>query len=241
MSVGVFQIEIRVNDLAAANEFYRNTFAWGLYQASPSYTLVDTGLLPVVGLMVDQRLPLGVAPLMLVSDCEAAVEKARELGGRVRYTRSEVAGAGAFTAAHDPWGNEIFFWQQFVEGTPKLKHEAVNPFSFIEISTPNLEKAQAYYSALMGWSFWNVPFTPSYAVSEGNGLKRGIGLYGGGSTNGIVSYIEVANVDEIAQKIEANGGTVVVPPEPFLNEGRYIIFADPSGNRLGAIEPARAT
>jgi hypothetical protein len=156
------------------------------------------------------------------------------------FTRSEVAGSGAFTAALDPWGNEVYFWQQFVEGHPKLKHDPVNPFVFVEIATPNLEKATEFYSQLMGWSFWNAPFAPNSAIAEGCGLKRGIGLYGGSATTGVVSYIQVASLEATSEKIQANGGQVVVPPEPFLQEGRYIIFADPSGNRLGAIEPAQS-
>lgn len=234
--VDVFQIEIRVRDLQAAMTFYRTVFAWGVYQSSPNYALADTGRMPLVGMLQDPRLPIGVAPLVLVDDCEAAVAKAKALGGRIMITRSEVAGSGAFTAALDPWGNELFFWQTFAEGRPNPKHEPVNPFIFVEIATPNLEKATQYYSELMGWSFWNTPFMPNFAVAAGCGLKRGVGLLGDATANGIVSYIEVANLEETQAKIEAAGGEVVVPPEPFLNEGRYIIFADPAGNRLGAIE-----
>lgn len=233
----VFQIEIRVLDLQVAMAFYRKTFGWGVYQSSPNYAVADPGRMPIVGLLQDPRLPIGVAPLLLVDDCEAAVAKAKALGGRIMITRSEVAGSGAFTAALDPWGNESYFWQPFQEGRPSPKHEPVTPFIFVEIATPNLEKAIRYYSELMGWSFWQVPFTPDYAIADGCGLKRGIGLLGGeGTASGVVSYIQVPSLEETQARIEAAGGEVVVPPEQFLGEGRYIIFADPFGNRLGAIE-----
>lgn len=239
MSKGVhcFQIEIRVNDLARAITFYKAAFNWGIYQVSPHYALVDAGRMPVIGIMTDPRLPVGVAPLYLVGDCEAAVAQAAELGGRIMFTRTEVPGAGWFTAALDPWGNEIYFWQQAVRGEPTLKHVPATPFTFIEIATPSLEKTTKYYSELMAWSFWNVTFAQNYAIAEGYGLKRGIGVYGGATAPGVLSYIEVASVDDTIQKIVANGGEVVVPPEPFLNEGRYIVFSDPAGNRLAAIEP----
>src|SRR5262249_43105363 len=118
MSQGVqcLQIEIRVNDLAGAITFYKDTFNWGIYQVSPHYALVDAGRMPVIGIMSDPRLPNGVAPLYLVGDCEAAVAHAKELGGRIMFTRTEVPGTGAFTAALDPWGNEVYFWQQAVHG-----------------------------------------------------------------------------------------------------------------------------
>ncbi len=238
MSKGVqcFQIEIRVNDLTRAMGFYKESFGWGVYQASPQYALVDAGQMPVIGIMSDPRLRNGVSPLYLVGDCVAAADHAKELGGRVMFTKTEVPGAGWFTAALDPWGNEIYFWQQAVHGEPKLKQTPPAPFAFVEIATPNLEKTVEYYNKLMAWSFWNVAFAENYAIAEGYGLKRGIGIYGNASTPGVLSYIQVTNLEETRLKILANGGEIVVAPEPFLNEGRYLIFADPFGNRLGALE-----
>jgi len=238
--VDVFQIEIRVSDLEGAMAFYGGTFEWGIYRAAPNYALVDTGRMPVVGILRDPRLPLGISPLMLVDDCVAMVNKAKDLGGRVFITFAEIAGAGAFTAAVDPWGNQLFFWQPYLEGRPKPDHEPINPFVFVEIATPNLDKATKYYNDLLGWSFWNTPFSPNYAIAEGNGLKRGIGIYGGGpNASGIVCYTQVKSLEETIRKVQTAGGQVVVPPEDFLGEGRYIICADPAGNRIGAIEPAR--
>lgn len=240
MSVEVFQIEIRVRRLPAAAAFYRSVFEWGVYQSSANYALVDTGRMPVVGILHEPRLPLGVCPMVLVKDCDAAVKKAKELGGKIIITRSVVEGSGAFSGSLDPWGNEFFFWEPFLEGRPNLKHPPINPFVFLEISAPNLAKAKAYYSELMGWSFWDVTHTPNYAIAEGCGLKRGIGLMGGdAAASGTIHYVEVPNLDDAKVKIEANGGQVVVPPTAFLDAGRYIVFADPDGNRLGAVELKR--
>jgi|HubBroStandDraft_6_1064221.scaffolds.fasta_scaffold77544_3 predicted enzyme related to lactoylglutathione lyase len=236
--LSVLQIELRVHNLDAAMSFYGSVFSWGIYPSSASYALVDTGLLPVVGILHDPRIPTGISPLIRVQDCQAAVQKAKDLGGRVFIQTAEIAGSGAFTAALDPWGNLIYFWQPYSDGKPRPEREPINPFVFIEIATPNVEKATRYYSQLMGWSFWNVPSEQNYAIAEGNGLKRGIGLYGAdANSSGMVCYIQVNNLEETAQKIKAAGGQVVVPPDKFLGEGRYLIFADPTGNRVGAFEP----
>ena len=63
MSTGreVFQVEIRARDLARSIRFYGAVFAWKIYQSAPGYALVDTGRLPVVGILHDPRLPLGDA------------------------------------------------------------------------------------------------------------------------------------------------------------------------------------
>lgn len=238
----VFQIEIRVRDLAEAMTFYRNSFAWGVYRSSPNYALIDTGKMPIVGLLQDPRLPLGTCPMVLVPDSTAAANRAKELGGKLIITRSVVEGSGAFTGTLDPWGNELFFWEPFTEGRPNPKQPPVNPFVFMEIATPNTTKAKAYYAELMGWQFWDVTFAPNYAIAEGCGFKRGIGLMGGdASATGIIHYIDVANLEETQNKIEKNGGRVVVPPTSFLDGGRYMIFGDPSGNRLGAVESVRSS
>ena len=235
--LSVFQIEMRVNDLDAAMNFYGNVFSWGIYRSSASYALVDTGLLPVVGILHDPRIPTGISPLIRVDDCQAAVQKAKDLGGRIYIRTAEIAGSGAFTAALDPWGNLIYFWQPYSDGQPRPDHEPTNPFVFLEIATPNIEKASRYYNQLMGWSFWNAP-EQNYAIAEGNGLKRGIGLYATDpNSSGMVFYIQVVSLEETAQKITAAGGQVVVPPDKFPGDGRYLIFADPTGNRVGAFEP----
>lgn len=231
-----FQIEIRVSDLAAAVRFYRSTFDWAVFPLSDEYALVDTGRMPLVGILQDPRIDNGVAPLYLVNDCEGAAAKAKSLGGRPTFARSEVPGAGAFTMALDPWGNEIYFWQPFSERMPELRHPPVNPFVFVEIAVPSRVKAVRFYSGLMWWAFQTVPSAPEYAIAEGCGLARGVGLYGGSATSGVVSYIEVASLEETAAKIAGNGGEVLVPPEPFVGGGRYLIFADPSRNRVGALE-----
>jgi predicted enzyme related to lactoylglutathione lyase len=236
----VFQIEIRVRDLAEAMHFYRTAFAWGVYQSTAGYALIDTGTMPIASLLQDSRLPLGVCPHVIVPDCAATAARAKELGGKLLITRSVVEGSGAYTGTLDPWGNELFFWEPFAEGRPKPKHEAVNPFVFMEIATPNLAKAKAYYTDLLGWEFWDVTFAPSYAVAEGRGLKRGIGLLGGdAAATGIITFINVANLEVSQTTIENVGGKVVVPPTAFLDGGRYMIISDPSGNRLGVVESAR--
>lgn len=234
--LNVFQIEIRVRDLAAAMAFYRNVFAWGVYQSAPAYALVDTGRMPVVGILQDPRLPLGICPNILTDDCERSAQRAAELGGRIVVTKSEVANSGAYTGTLDPWGSEMFFWQPYVDGRPNLKAEPENPFVFLEIATPDIDKATGYYGDLMGWSFWSVAFANNYAIAEGCGLERGVGLFGSEGASGTTSYVKVSNLEQTAAKVTAAGGQILVGPADFPGEGRYIVMTDPDGNRLGALE-----
>jgi predicted enzyme related to lactoylglutathione lyase len=237
----IFQVEIRTRDLSRTVPFYRAVFDWKIYKAADDYALVDTGTMPVVAFLQtsDPRFSISAANNLIVEDCAQEAARAVALGGRVSVAKSEVPGSGAYTGVVDPWGNEIFFWQPYTDARPHLRGSGQNPISFMEIAVPNLAAATKYYSELAGWSFWSVVFKDAFAMSEGCGLKRGVGLFAGGGT-GITDYVEVGNLEETVAKIQGAGGTILSAPADFPGEGRYILFEDLDGVRMGAIEQPRS-
>ena len=236
----VFQVEIRTKDIKRAMAFYGAVFDWRIFPNGPYYALVDAGSMPVIGILQDPRLPLGIANNILVDDCGAAGERATALGGRVVVTKSEVPGSGLFVGTLDPWGNELFFWQPYSAARPALKGTDVNPITFFEIATPDVPGAIKYYNELVGWSFWNVVFSDNYAMSENGELRRGIGICGvGPGVHGTTDYVEVPNLEETAAAVTKNGGQILIDPTDFPGEGKFIVFADPDGNRMGAVSGKR--
>lgn len=238
-SRNVFQTEIRVRDMDRAVAFYKAVFDWKIYKAADDSALVDTGALPVVSFLQtsNPRLRVGVFNHLLVEDCEKEAVRAVELGGSISMVKSEIPGLGAFVGFVDPWGAEFCFWQPYSEARAAPQGSGKNPISFIEIATPDLPAAFNFYSQLMGWSFWNVVFRDEFSMAEGCGLKRGVGLYASpGSAGRATTYVEVENLEETVAKITAAGGTVGAPPAEFPGEGRYIVFEDPEGLRIGAVE-----
>ncbi len=235
----VFQTEIRVRDMGRAVSFYKAVFDWKVYKAAEDSALVDTGALPVVSFLQtsDPRLPIGVMNNLLVDDCEHEAVRAVELGGKITLMKSEFPGLGAFVGFVDPWGAEFCFWQPYSEARAAPQGSGKNPISFIEIVTPDLPAAFNFYSQLMGWSFWNVVSRDEFSMAEGCGLKRGVGLFSSpGSVGVATTYVEVENLDETVIKVQAAGGTIRVPPSEFPGEGRFILFEDTGGIRMGAIE-----
>ena len=81
---------------------------------------------------------------------------------------------------------------------------------------PILEKTTEDYNQLMAWSFWNRPFSPNYAIAEGHGMRRGIGIFGGATASGVLSYIDVPDLDETAKKIEQSIGRGLRPADRTL-------------------------
>ena len=52
-------------------------------------------------------------------------------------------------------------------------------------------------------------------------------------------YIGTDNVDELAKRVQAAGGTVAAPPYDVGDQGRMAVFSDPSGAFISAWQPAQ--
>lgn len=97
--------------------------------------------------------------------------------------------------------------------------------------TTDAEKAQAFYSALLGWDIQPMPM--------GEFTYRMI-LAGPGPIGGIVEekaipashwmpYCSVPDVDRAAERAKALGGSVCVPPTDIPSTGRFAVIGDPQG------------
>jgi predicted enzyme related to lactoylglutathione lyase len=226
----IFQVEIRIRSLASAVPFYHSVFDWKIFNAAEDQAVVDTGAMPIVSMLqtANPMFPLGAANYVRVEDVEREAERAVALGGHISVPKNEVANAGYFLGVRDPWGAEMLFWQTFEHVEPHPHGSGQNPVSYIEIQVPNREDAIKYYSELMGWSF------SSASIAHVPGLKRGVGIFHGPPS--VIDYVEVKSLDETIDRIGGAGGKIVVPPTEFPGEGRYIVFEDPDGIAMGAIE-----
>jgi predicted enzyme related to lactoylglutathione lyase len=117
-------------------------------------------------------------------------------------------------------------------------------FSWVDLSTSDLEAAKTFYAGLLGWEY-DVSETPMgpYVMA----LKDGKAVAGMGNQSddqkemGIPSfwnsYVSVASADESAAKAAELGGTVLVPPMDAMDAGRMAFIAAPGGEAFGVWEP----
>jgi predicted enzyme related to lactoylglutathione lyase len=215
MTRRVFQVEIRARALRNAVPFYRAVFDWKIYPAAADYALVDTGALPIVGIMESSG-ALGLANYVLVDDCEHEASRAVAYGGRVTVERSEVPDNGLFMAVSDPWGTDLWFWQPYKPATPKPQGSGANPIVLVEIAAPDLKAARVYYEAILGAGFDVAAGMPAVSLIAGPA--------------GVVDYVTVANLRETATRVTAAGGLIGV-----ISETR-MVFNDVDGVGMGAIQ-----
>ena len=237
----ICQVEIRVNNLRSAVDFYRGSFDWDIHETSPTTALIDTGHAPIAALLVtpSPRWPVGVGNYVLVPNCEAAAQYAAALGGRIFIARTEIPGSGAYTGTYDPFGNELLFWEPLHEFAPKLRGKGENPLVWLELPVPDLEKGIAYYARLLRWRFTQVPGQADYVVTPDGGFRIDTSLVGGSRGERMgksANYIGTLDLDVTAKRIEAHGGAILRGRSEVPGEGAFVLFQDPDGVRWGLFQ-----
>jgi uncharacterized protein len=120
---------------------------------------------------------------------------------------------------------------QYAPGTP----------SWIDLQTPDQAGAKAFYGALFGWSYEDLPVGQDeagndafYSMAKLKG--QSVAAIGGSPPPGVPPhwnvYVTVADVDATAAQVPDAGGAVIAPPFDVMDAGRMSVIADPTGAML---------
>lgn len=109
-----------------------------------------------------------------------------------------------------------------------------------DIPSDNPDRAQKFYQNTFGWKFdkWDGPME-YWMIRTGDDSQLGIN---GGMTRrmpgqiGMTNTIEVPSLDEYTNKIQSNGGQVLIPKMPIPGVGYYATCMDTEGNIFGMIQ-----
>ena len=115
------------------------------------------------------------------------------------------------------------------------------PTLLFEVCAIDLEKLSRFYFEVFGWQGSGgegagfIPFAPAPHSTWGVIIQAQLGKIGW--EKGITFYIQVESLEATLQKIEANGGVVVVAPKEVPANGfRFAMFKDPEFNLIGIAE-----
>ncbi|KAL2858797.1 Glyoxalase/Bleomycin resistance protein/Dihydroxybiphenyl dioxygenase [Aspergillus pseudodeflectus] len=135
-------------------------------------------------------------------------------------------------------------WQAPLNGSP----------CWIEIPGRDLEKQKAFYAAIFPLWDWRAanPETDGddtvrrYSFADHNGLSGGIVKVSDNSPctaqlpgSGMTVYYMVDSLDETKQRVQENGGKIVIDRTAEGAFGWYMNFHDPEGNRFACYEMQR--
>ncbi len=121
------------------------------------------------------------------------------------------------------------------------------PVVHVEARGLDAPELQAFYQEVFGWRRNEELSFGDYTVAEiGDGpLTVGIGPVPEWSARKAKFYIQVDDIDETLQRIEAAGGKAVMPRTegPTFGAKHILVFTtflDPAGNEIGLVETPNA-
>jgi uncharacterized protein len=119
-----------------------------------------------------------------------------------------------------------------------------NNLASFAIHVDDVDRARTFYEAVFEWTFepWGPP--GFYLIHTGDEASPGIqGLMherhaprSSGGLNGFEVTFSVDDVDVIAARVEANGGTITYAKGVIPTVGALIRFLDTEGNDVGAMK-----
>src|SRR4051812_35307488 len=104
--------------------------------------------------------------------------------------------------------------------------------SWVDLGTADLDDALRFYTALFGWeaevSGEEYGGYTTFRLDDRAAAGAGP-LYGEGQPTAWSTYIATDDADEIAARVVAAGGKVLVAPFDVMYQGRMAAFLDPAG------------
>jgi uncharacterized protein len=125
--------------------------------------------------------------------------------------------------------------------TEYTKHEP-GTFSWIDLSTSDLDAAVGLYTDLFGWEVTKEDVPGGvYAMFRKNDKDVAAASTQRGEEKGIPPhwnvYVTVEDAEQTAKRAEAAGGTIVAPAFDVMEYGRMAVVADPTGAVFCVWEP----
>jgi len=126
----------------------------------------------------------------------------------------------------------------------QLNHPAGN-FSWFELGTCDQAGAKEFYTELFGWSFRDSPlpaemggvYTTWLLGDKEVGAAHQLNPQEKGVPPHWLTYIAVESADDVAAKVAAHGGTVLMPAFDVMEHGRMAVLQDPTGATFGVWQP----
>lgn len=246
-------IELATSDQSGAKTFYGALFGWvpndmpmgpGAFytifrvngrDAAAGYTLRAE--------QVAQHVPPHWMLYIQVDKVDASAAKVAPLGGKVIVEPFDVFDAGRMTVIQDPTGAYFCLWQSN-KNTGIGIAQVHGTLCWADLSTPDPERAKAFYSSLFGWQLT----TGEKDTSGYLHIKNGEHFIGGvpptayrqpGVPPHWLAYFQVDDVDAAANKAKAMGAKLLMPPMTMEDVGRWSVIADPQGAVFAIFKSAR--
>ena len=112
------------------------------------------------------------------------------------------------------------------------------PVVHFEIGCRDRAKTERFFGDLFGWHMQQAGPASVIDTASQRGIQGHITSLGHEPEHYTIFYVEVDDIQAYLDKAVALGGKMVVPPIK-IPTGTFAWFADPDGNTVGLLQPAR--
>ncbi len=125
----------------------------------------------------------------------------------------------------------------------EVKSYAPGTPCWVDLTTSDPEGARNYYGSLFGWELEVGPAETGYYTQAKLRGKPVAGLGGQPKPDELpvawTTYLAAEDIDAVAERITANGGTITMAPMDVMGEGHMAIAVDPTGAAFGLWQAGR--
>jgi uncharacterized protein len=216
--------DLTTTDQAAAKVFYGGLFGWTAQDMPVGegafYSMMRVGgrnvaaIAPQPQAQRDAGAPSAWNSYISVEDADAAVERAKELGGAAHAAAFDVMEAGRMAVLQDPHGAYFEVWQPRGHFGAALVN-APGALAWNELASPDFDASSAFYTGLFGWTIAPFEASPEPYLSIKNGEANNGGirrLDPAGTPPHWLVYFGVEDSDAALAKLEELGGTKMAGP-----------------------------
>ncbi|MFV0307700.1 MAG: VOC family protein [Desertimonas sp.] len=244
-------VDLMTPDVDRGKAFYTAVFGWEpVDSVDPTGTVVYTNFMlggqTVAGMGATAP---GMAPMAIwntyiaTADAAATAAAVTAAGGSVMMPPMAVFDAGTMAVFTDPTGAAFSVWQAGEHVGASVANEA-DTWSWNELLTRDVESAKAFYTSVFGWSYEDQPMSDgAYTVIAGGDN----GGYGGVMSmppelpdevpNHWMVYFFVDDVDAVAARVTAAGGTIANGPFDVPGVGRIAVVHDDQNGSFSLMQP----
>lgn len=237
-------VDLGSPDVDASRAFYGELFGWTAPPGDEQfggYTSFEVDGHRVAGLMplMSPEQPPAWSCYVCTADAQKTTELVEQAGGTVIAPPMAVGDLGSMAVYVDATGAFVGVWQPGQHlGAELVAQEGT--LEWIELTTPDLSGAKAFYERVFGWG---VSESPDYDEFQQDGTSvAGLMAPPPGAPEGLsawMPYFTAGDPGAQADRAASLGGTVLVPAREFPG-GVFAVVQDPHGATFGLLELTHA-
>ncbi|PKT70855.1 hydroxylase [Streptomyces populi] len=246
-------LDVGTSDIEGAIAFYGGLFGWRFLPAGPDAG--GYGFFQVDGRTVAGGMPITAEQgppswnvYFRTADAEATSKAVEQAKGTVLVPPVDVPGEGRVAMLADRAG-VAFGVRQPGRTTGLGMVGDPGSLCWVELVTPDIAAAAAFYNSVFGWNTSAVPFPGGIYTCVNPAGTEEEDVFGGlvpladdpveARTGAYwLPYIEVPDTDAVVARTQELGGTVRMPATDLEGAGRTARLADPYGARFAVIKSA---